>query len=286
MAAKRKIKDNKPIIKVEEIEEDSPNTNASGQKAADKEIAENQNAEPSMPVVSSFSQLNSAPPPTPDVPVNNKAKTGSYQTMENETLSADTPTDKGVLKNKGASEQEQVSSDEVKEWLKDVRPDTTKEIEKGRGPSGKVIILIVILLVIVGSVVGGVLYFQKGISESTQVEPTPTQAPVQTATPTPEAETVDKTNISVNVLNGSGIAGEAGKVKEMLIEAGFSEDNVSIGNAASYDFENVTVSLKEGASNALYDEIEGALTGSYEVSLSDEALDKDTNYEAVLTVGK
>lgn len=276
MPAEQKVKSKKPLIKVEEIEEDVPNT----------EGDEYPKSAPSKPV-SSFSQLDSAPPSPPDKEETKSEEKGLIDTPENKTASPDSQTIREEDSvSKDVPEKEQVSSEDVKEWLKDVRPDTTKEVEKGRGPGLKTIILIVITLLLLGAVVGGVLYYQKGVSQPVVEEAVPTQTQVQTATPTPEAEKIDLTKITVNVLNGSGIAGEAGKVKDLLVDLGFSDENVSTGNAAAYNFEDVSVSLKESASEAIYDEIKSALSENYEVSLSNDKLDENSDYDAVLTVGK
>ena len=108
----------------------------------------------------------------------------------------------------------ETSSQEIKEWLKEVRPDTTKEVEKGNGPNAKVVVLIVVILLILGAVVGGFFYYRQSVSEP-KIQPTPTPV-AAIPTPTAVAVEVDLKTISVRVLNGSGTTGEAGRVKGLL----------------------------------------------------------------------
>lgn len=289
MAAKEKDKEEKkkkPVIKVEEIEESETEDKKSVKEAPEKEESDIKTKEET-PAVSSFSQLDTSAPPSP---AGEKSKENESETKEDKVKSdTDEKKEETTDTEKAASEKEQISSDEVKEWLKDVRPDTTKDNEKGRGPGGKFIILTVILLALLGAVVGGVMYFQQGVNLPNEEEVAPTQEPAkETPAPTqePQEEEVDLAAISINVLNGSGIAGEAGKVKDLLVAGDFSEDNIETGNADSYDYEGLTVKVKEDTPNTVYDAFDNLLSNDYEVSLSEENLDKDYEYDIEIVVGQ
>ena len=292
---KEKIK--KPSIKVEEIEEEvAEETSDEAEKAKPEETLDDKpvkdvDTKPVAPAVSSFSQLDSAPPSPPDKKSSVKESMEEKideRADENITQEADDKAEnKTDTTNEDSQKKEQISSDEVKEWLKEVRPDTTKEIEKSRGPGGKLIFLITIILLLLGAVVGGVLYFQKGVSEPSapDVSVSPTSIPEET----PEVvvdEALDLTETSISVLNGSGIAGEAGKVKDLLSSAGFVNDNIQTGNADSYDYENISMSIKEDLSDNILTEMKNALSEDYEVEVSEDYLQENSTYDVVIIVGK
>ena len=72
---------------------------------------------------------------------------------------------------------------------------------------------------------------------------TPTETKPETA-----AETIDKAKISIQVLNGNGIAGDAAKVKATLEKDGWTVKNV--GNANSFKYDNTLVYYKTGQEEA------------------------------------
>ncbi len=73
--------------------------------------------------------------------------------------------------------------------------------------------------------------------------PTPTKAPpTPTASPTPA---VDKKDIRIRVLNGSGIAGKAADVKTVLTDKGYTQ--ILTGNADEFDFTTTEIQIKKDA---------------------------------------
>lgn len=265
----------KPRIKVEEIEEAPEEVTENVKDKTSEEASASDTT--ALPKVVSFSQLDSAPPAPAE------EKRVSELLPETKTVKA-----ASTEKEKPSNENEQISSDEVKEWLKEVRPDTSKENEKGRGPKAKIVVLIVLILLVLGAVVGGVLYFQKGVKEEgqeggsmTTPESTPTSSPV----PTQVEEEVDLKMLSVSVLNGSGVTGEAGKVKSLLVEGGFAEDKVAAGNADKTNYEETTVSLKKDLSQKVVEAIKASLADEYAVTVSEGTLEENSTYDVVIIVG-
>lgn len=269
-------KSNKPRIKVEEVE-DTPEEVSEETKPTTTEPDNLGTDKTTPPKVASFSQLDTAPPAPPE------DKKTSELLPETESMKSEPAAEEKSI----PKEEEQISSDEVKEWLKEVRPDTTKENEKGRGPGAKTVVIIVVVLLLLGALVGGVLYFQKGVGEeatqptNTTSETTPSVTPV----PTQVEEEVDLKQLSVSVLNGSGKAGEAGKVEDLLVESGFSEDKITTGNADSYDYEETAVSLKVGLSAKVMDAVKISLTDVYALDTSGDELEENSSYDIVIIVG-
>lgn len=182
------------------------------------------------------------------------------------------------------------SQDEIKEWLKDVKPDTSKEVEKGSTFNGKIVLVAIVIVLIVGAIVGGVFYYKKGVTNpKTDDKPQPlpvTVVPTTTeASPTTTQQEVALKDLKVQVLNGSGKVGEAGVVKTALTKAGFTAGNITTGNASSYNFTDTEVSLKEGISDSVFNDIKKALGENYSVVQKDN-LGASASFDVVITVGK
>lgn len=180
-------------------------------------------------------------------------------------------------------EKTQLSSEEVKRWLQEVRPDTTKEIEKGAGINVKLIIVLIASFMILGAIAGGVFYYKKGISKRKVITSEPK---IETPTPLPTIteQKVDLKKLSVNVLNGSGKRGEAAKVKELLTSFGFDSVKIKTGNASSYDYKQTNVSLKDSFPESVFEAVKNSLS-DYEVVKSEEQLKEDSEFDIIIIVG-
>lgn len=110
--------------------------------------------------------------------------------------------------------------------------------------------------------------------------PTPTIAPMPTATPTP---VIDKTTLNIQVLNGSGIAGEASKMKTLLEEKGYTVEGT--GNAKSYEYEQTEIQVTAD-NEAFISVLTSDLAGSYVVGSTSANLKDSLQYNAVVIVGK
>ncbi len=183
-----------------------------------------------------------------------------------------------------------ISSEEVKDWLKDVRPDITKEQEKGGGsPIFKWLAVLVILLMVGGAIAGGIYYYRQNVpqteeSEQEGQEPPAEEQPQEEPTVTPTPEEVDLSIYSVSVLNGSGVAGEAGKIADLLEEGGFSNPNAA--NADSQDFTDTIVEHKETVPQSVIDEVVSSLEENYTIEVSGDLIAEDGDYDIVVTVGE
>ena len=171
------------------------------------------------------------------------------------------------------------SEEPTKEEEKDSESDEEEEEEAKPRVNKKILIILLAVLVVGGLVVGGVLYFRSRVQKSSSsTEPT-SQEPTPTPTTVPEGVSLE--DYKAQVLNGSGIAGEAGVVQGLLATAGLEE--VDTGNAASYDFTDTKVSLKKDVPDEVFDEIKKALE-SYSVVKGD-TLSEDSGFDIVVTVG-
>jgi len=233
------------------------------------------------PKVASFSQLDSSKHvKTDDESAKEEAKTADVKEEVKIEVS------ETAVEQPAEAKENEAESTDIKEWLKEVRPDTSKESEKNSGPNFKMIILFVIILLILGAVVGGVYYFKNQVSQTpeetaeTQEETSPTLAP--TSMP---AEEVNLKSYSVSVLNGSGVKGEAAAVKKALTDGGFSDEKVATGNADKTNYVKTTVSLKKDISAKVYEEIENALGETYTLEKSETELELNSTYDVIVIVG-
>jgi len=98
--------------------------------------------------------------------------------------------------------------------------------------------------------------------------------------PTIPIENIDIYSYSVKVVNGSGKAGEAAKVKEILTQAGFGK--IEVGNADTFSYERSEVRVREGLQGDVFTPIKASL-GDYVVVLG-EPLAKDAVEDVLIIV--
>ncbi len=106
---------------------------------------------------------------------------------------------------------------------------------------------------------------------------------VSTVTPVPSKVEVDKSSVAIQVLNGTGIKGEAGKMGEYLVSLGYSE--MVTGNASRSNYKETTVSVKlskKEAGQLIASELEKKYTVSEELGVVEE---KD-KYDVIVILGQ
>ncbi|MBD3366345.1 hypothetical protein GF360_03335 [candidate division WWE3 bacterium] len=113
-------------------------------------------------------------------------------------------------------------------------------------------------------------------------ETTETQEEVEETAPTP-AETLLE-EVALQILNGSGVAGEAGATQEILEAEGF--EDISVGNADNFDYTKTQVQVKASVGSNVYETIERALNSEFEVGQAAETLDATADYDVILIVGE
>lgn len=134
---------------------------------------------------------------------------------------------------------------------------------KASGPNPFVIIIPGFFLL--GALLGGIFFYQKSFSGKAQPTPTPSSydnmiSSSPLAAPTPQAN-LDLSKYPINVMNGSGIAGQANAVKSILTSAGFTVS--ATGNASSYDFTKTVIKAKSDVPAAFITQLTAALSKSY-----------------------
>lgn len=152
---------------------------------------------------------------------------------------------------------------------------------KSNGTSKKLFVWAAIVVSVALLVGGGLIAVTRGsFSFPFVAQPSPTPTP--TPSPTP-AVTLNREDLKIEVLNGGGTPGAAGKMKTFLEEKGYTV--TSVGNTDEYTYEQTQILVKadkEAYINLLTKDLESDYTvGSSAATLSD-----DESADAQVIVGK
>lgn len=179
-------------------------------------------------------------------------------------------------------------------------PVETKE-KRGSGAKG-ILFLVVLLLLLVAVGVGFYTLFTraKDAEEEAMKAPTPAPAFIQPtseepATPVPStspeeatpsatpAADVDMKDIKVRIENGTTIAGEAGRWKTFLEDAGYTV--VSVGNSSDQT-QTETIIRANAKGQPFVSKLIEDLKEKAEASESETSLSESTTYDILVTIGK
>lgn len=111
----------------------------------------------------------------------------------------------------------------------------------------------------------------------------PTLTPVPKPTATPTAVSVNLQEYSISVLNGSGVAGQAGKLKETLTTDGFKVS--STGNAANTNFTRTEIAAKKSVGSAYLSKLEDELNKTLQVDTNVTSLPDSSAADVTVTTG-
>lgn len=156
---------------------------------------------------------------------------------------------------------EEVVPVETQEKPKHEPEHVVPSIKSSSGPSPLTIIIPGIFLL--GALLGGIVFYQRGISGKVGI-PTPTPSAYNNMIPSPTSSPevkIDLTKYPIKVMNGSGVAGQANVVKDLLTTAGFSVSGT--GNAPSYDFTKTVIKAKADVPASFITQLSGALSKNY-----------------------
>jgi len=134
---------------------------------------------------------------------------------------------------------------------------------KPKSKINKLVIFALVLLVLVG---GGIFLFSRSSKDKTEeISPTPAVEGLTspTATPTPSATptTIDKSKISIEIQNGTGIPGEAAYLETQLKSLGYKD--FKVGNAEDQTETITTVTFAKSLASTVVDEITKKLEEVY-----------------------
>lgn len=93
---------------------------------------------------------------------------------------------------------------------------------------------------------------------------------------------IDKKELKIQILNGNGGDGVAGKGKDILIRKGYL--NIETGNAGKYDYEKTLIYVKI-REDKLFQLLKQDLEKDYEIDGKLYLLEKDSPYDAMIIMG-
>lgn len=141
--------------------------------------------------------------------------------------------------------------------------------------------IVLLVLLLIG---GGVWYmFFRSPDEELIMEEdaVPTAVAEVTEAPSPTLAAVNKADIKIQVLNGSGVPGSAGKAKSALEAVGYS--GIETGNADSYTYKTTVAAFGDNVPETVKTEITSELEKLY--GKIDTKPNTVTQYDVVITIG-
>lgn len=135
----------------------------------------------------------------------------------------------------------------------------------------KLILIILVVLAVLGGIVW-YLFGRKSLPATDEVTPT-SFIQQSTPIPTPTEEPIERSGVSIQILNGTGIAKAAASLQEKLQELGYTE--FELGNASSQNYKSCEVTFDTRLPQSVQDEILELLQEIYQdVESSTESLDE------------
>lgn len=141
-------------------------------------------------------------------------------------------------------------------------------------------IVIPVLLIILSLSVGVLFYFQKTNNQTKQAVTSVSSTP--TPIPTPEPAKLDLTKYNVQILNGTGIQGDAAKAKTVLEKEGFTTINTR--NASQLE-NNTLVVFSSRLPKSEVDGLKSLLKTAFPNATFQTAT-PSAGYDLILTTGK
>src|SRR5260221_53902 len=151
--------------------------------------------------------------------------------------------------------------------------------------SNKLIFIIIIIFLLF---IGGITFLVFKSSRTTGEEPVPTESglpeptssPASSPTPTPVA--INKSDVKIQVLNGTGVAGEAGVLQSALTALGYKK--IDVGNASDTSATNTSVIFSSTLPSDIVSEITTKLKAMY-VTVDASSSSTGSTYDVKVTTG-
>lgn len=170
-------------------------------------------------------------------------------------------------------------------FLKPTRRSYVYENSNNSGGKNKVILIIVGIIILVILVIVAIFASGKGsrLTQKIANKPTltsPSESP--TETPTPTSEALKRSDLSIEIQNGSGKAGTASKASDFLKGLGYKI--ATTGNADNFNYDKTVVEVKPDK-KAYLDQLKQDLSKDYTVGSASADLSKGSA-DAVVIIGQ
>lgn len=153
-----------------------------------------------------------------------------------------------------------------------------------------VVLVFLAVLLVTAVVVGGIYVSQKALKGQAGRQPCQCPSPVYSPTivlePAPSASasaSLDKKTLKIKVLNGSGVAGSAGKLASYLKEKGYGE--IETGNAETQDYLATEIEIK-ASKEAYLSLLTKDLEEKYASASAKVSLEETEKSDTIIIVGK
>lgn len=180
-------------------------------------------------------------------------------------------------------EKEESKEDSAEQNTKGEKAEESKENE-GSGTSKKRF-WINLIIIFIGTVIIVTFFLflrQQKIDEMNKQEQANTPKPTKAVKATPTPEEVDLAAYTIDIQNGSGVAGAAAKAKTLLVGEDFNV--ASTGNADNSDYAKTIIKAKDSVPSAYIDALKEALSSSYELDTVETLGDSETT-DVVVIIG-
>ncbi len=140
------------------------------------------------------------------------------------------------------------------------------------------------IAIIIIALIGGGAYFYMQSRSAIPTAENEEVTPTQDMEPTPTPEEVERDAFDIEIQNGSGIAGEAGRAQELLEGEDFVV--VSTGNADNYDYEETVIRASSDVPDEWIDELISTLEENYTVQTRIEDIEGASEADVIVIVGQ
>lgn len=151
--------------------------------------------------------------------------------------------------------------------------------------TGKPVLVIIIVILILAGLGAGAWYLLREPEIETDstignsLSTPETMRITSTPSPTPTITEINREDLSVSVLNGTGIPGEAGFLETKLEALGYSE--IEVGNAPSQDNEITIITFSSDLPEATTVEITKDIESLYETVTTKKSSSLDVDFEVI-----
>ncbi|OGH25083.1 MAG: hypothetical protein A3B47_03240 [Candidatus Levybacteria bacterium RIFCSPLOWO2_01_FULL_39_24] len=166
--------------------------------------------------------------------------------------------------------------------LSDFKEKMIKEESLGSGntPKKNYMWPIFFIFIIAIALFVGIFIYKQGIFKGEKIN-VATSSPTPTITPEP-TKTIDFTKYEIEILNGSGVDGEAGRQKTNLEAEGFTVS--SVGNADNSDYTDTIIKAKKAVDKDFLNKLKTVLENSFTVK--EEELPVDALVPVTIILGQ
>ena len=160
--------------------------------------------------------------------------------------------------------------------------DTTSFYSSQQGENKKKNAPVLIIMVIIILALTGGIFMLRQSKKTNQTKVTVAENNEPSPTEKPE---IDKKSVKIQVLNGTGTPGQAGIAVEVLKKAGYNFDSIKTANAEDFNNTITTITAKDGFNDVVSDIKDALKTTFDEIKIDSTNLDKDSEFDVVITTG-